>query len=160
MSHPRCNGLEKEREARSSCESRMVKFEVTGDERLTRTSFLAGLTDVEPTESSPTAAEGRMRLSFPAKTVLSNLPLKQEKSRVTLQLVVNAKNIQVMTVASLEDRILRMLVDLERDYVKWMRRELHVDMKNPCSPAIRHFRGQLMTCPNTNSQVLLLSSQM
>ena len=35
-------------------------------------------------------------------TVLSNLPLKQENARV----------IQIMTVASPEDRILRMLVDL------------------------------------------------
>ena len=26
-------------------------------------------------------------------------------------------------------------------------------MKNPYSPAIRHFRRQLTTCPNTNSQV-------
>ena len=94
-----------------------------------------------------------MRVSFPASTVLSNLPLKQQKARVTLQLVVNTGNIQIMTVASLEDRILHMLVDLERDYVKWMRGELHVDMKNPYSPAIRRFRGQLTICPNTNSQV-------
>ena len=56
-----------------------------------------------------------MRVSFPAKTVLTNLPLKQEKARVTLQLVVNTGNIQAMTVASLEDRILRMLVGLDRD---------------------------------------------
>ena len=63
----------------------MVKFEVTGDERLTRT-FLEGLTDVVPTESSTTAAQRRMRVSFPAKAVLSNLPLKQEKGKVTLQL--------------------------------------------------------------------------
>ena len=91
----------------------MVKFEVTGDERLTRT-FLEGLTDVEPTESSTTAAEGRRRVNFPAKTMLFNLPLKQEKARVTLQLGVNTGNIQNMTVASLEDSILRMLVDLMR----------------------------------------------
>ena len=38
---------------------------------------------------------------------------------------------------SLEDRILPLLVDLERDYVKWMRGELHMDLKNPYSPAIR-----------------------
>ena len=44
--------------------------------------------------------------------------------------MVNTGNIQIMTVASLEDRILRMLVGLERDYMKRMRRELHVDMKN------------------------------
>ena len=28
-----------------------------------------------------------------------------------------------------------------------------MDMKHPQLPAIRHFRGQLTTCPNTNSQV-------
>ena len=77
----------------------MVKFEVTGDERLART-FLKGLRDVVPREPSTTAAHVRMRVSFPAK------------ARVTLQLVVNTRNIQSMTVASLEDRILRMLVDL------------------------------------------------
>ena len=133
---------------------KLLKFKVSGNERLTRT-FLAGRTYVEPAESSTTAAEGRMRVNFPTKTVLSNLPLKQEKARVTLQLVVNTGNIQAMTVASLEERILRMLVDLDRDKVKkWMRRELHVDKKNPSSPAIRHFRGQVTTCPNTNSQVL------
>ena len=64
-----------------------------------------------------------MRVSVPAKTVLSDLPLKQEKAKVTLQLVVNTGNIQIMTVASLEDRILRMLVGLEQDYVKLMRGE-------------------------------------
>ena len=37
--------------------------------------------------------------------------------------------------------------------MKWMRGELRIDMKNPYSPAIRHFRGQLTNCPNTNSQV-------
>ena len=58
-----------------------------------------------------------------------------------------------MTVASLEDRILRMLVDLGRDYVKWMRGELHMVMKIRYSPAIRHFRRQLTTFPNTNNQV-------
>ena len=41
---------------------------------------------------------------------------------MTLQLVVNTGNIQIMTVASLEDRILRMLVDVERDYMKWIAR--------------------------------------
>ena len=28
-----------------------------------------------------------------------------------------------------------------------------MDMKNPYSSVIRHFRGQLTNCPNTNSQV-------
>ena len=78
-------------------EREAVKFEVTGDERLTRT-LLEGLTDVEPTESSTTAAKGRMRGSFPAKAVLSELLLKDEKAKVTSQLVVNTGNIQVMTV--------------------------------------------------------------
>ena len=54
-----------------------------------------------------------MRASVPAKTVL-----KQEKAKETLQLVVNTGNIQIMTVSSLEDRFLRMLVDLDRDHVK------------------------------------------
>ena len=57
---------------------------------------------------------------------------------MTLQLVVNTGNIQIMAVASLEDRIVRVLVGLERDYMKRMRRELHVDMKNTYSPAMRH----------------------
>ena len=58
-------------------------------------------------------------MSFPAKAVLFDLPLKQEKAaKVTLQLVVNTGNIQIMTVASLEDGVLRTLVDLERDHVK------------------------------------------
>ena len=46
-----------------------------------------------------------------------------------------------------------MLVELERDNVKWMRGELHVDMKNPYSPAVRHLRGELTICPNTNNQI-------
>ena len=69
---------------------------------------------VVPTESSTTAAQGSMRVRFPAEAVLSDLPLKQVKAQVTLQLVVNTRNIQIMTVASLEDRVLRTLVDLER----------------------------------------------
>ena len=85
MSHPRCYGLEKS-VTPDLLRKPMVKFEVTGDERLTRT-FLEGHTDVEPTESSTTAVEGRTRVSFPAKTVFSILPLYEEK--VTLQLVVN-----------------------------------------------------------------------
>ena len=93
-----------------------------------------------------------MRVNCPAKTVLSNLPLKQGNARMTLPLVVNTGNIKIMTVASLENRILRMLVNQERDYVKWMRRELHTDMNNRYSPAIRHFRRKLTTCPNKNSQ--------
>ena len=44
-----------------------------------------------------------MRVSFPAKAVLSDLPLKPEKAKVTLQLVVNTGNIQLMVLASLED---------------------------------------------------------
>ena len=35
---------------------------------------------------------------------------------MTLQLAVNTGNIQVMTVASPEDRVLRTMVDLDRDY--------------------------------------------
>ena len=42
-----------------------------------------------------------------------------------------------------------MLVDLERDNAKCMRGELQKDMQNPHSPAVRHFRGQLTTCPNS-----------
>ena len=58
-------------------------------------------------------------MSFPAKAVLFDLPLKQENAaKVTLQLVVNTGNIQIMTVASLEGGVLRTLVDLERDHVK------------------------------------------
>ena len=48
-----------EREARS-LRKPMVKFEVTGDERRTRT-FLEGLADAEPTESCMTAAESDAR---------------------------------------------------------------------------------------------------
>ena len=74
MNHPRCNGLEKSVKPRPLSKL-IVKFEVTGNERLTR-AFLEGLTDVDPTESS-TASEGRMQVNCRAKTVLSNLPLKQ-----------------------------------------------------------------------------------
>ena len=48
--HPRGYRLEKSVKLRP-LRKLMVKFEVTGDERLTRT-FLQGLTDGEPTESS------------------------------------------------------------------------------------------------------------
>ena len=118
MNRPRCKGLEKSVRP-GPLRKLVVEFEVTDDERLTR-MFLEGRTDVESTESSTTAAECRIRVNFPVKTVLSNLPLKQEKARVTLQLVLNTAKIQIMTVASLEDRILRMLVDLESDYVERM----------------------------------------
>ena len=149
MNHPRCNGLEKSVKPRP-LRKLIVKFEVTGNERLTRT-FLEGLTDLDTAESS-TAREGRMRVNCPAKTVLSNLPLKQGIARVTLHLVVITGNIKIITVASLEDRILRTLVNLERDFVKWMRRELHSDINNRYSPAIRHRRRKLTTFPNKNSQ--------
>ena len=69
---------------------------------------------------------------------------------MTLQLVVNTGNIQIITV---EDRLLQTLMDLDRDHVKWTRGSLHMDMKNPYSPATMHFREQLKNCPNTNSQV-------
>ena len=101
-----------EREARSS--QTMVKIEVTGDERLTRT-FLEGLTAWNRRSPQP---QQRVACEFPAKTLLSNLPLRQEKARVTLQLVVNTGNTPIMKVASLEDRFVRMLVGLEGDCVK------------------------------------------
>ena len=75
------------------------------------------------------------------------------KEKVTLQLVVNTVDIQIMTAVPLEYKIFRTPVDLERDFAKWMRRELHMDMDNPYSPAIGLFRRQLTNCPNTNSQV-------
>ena len=109
----------------------MVKFEVTGDERLTRT-FLERLTDVAPPESSTKAAQKRMRVSFPAKP---------------------KGNIQIKTVSPLEFRILRTLMDLVTDNIKWMRRELHMDLKNSNSPAIGQSRGQLTSCPNTNNKI-------
>ena len=150
--HPRCNGLEKSMKP-SPLRKLMVKFEITADERLTRT-LLKGLTDVEATESSTTAAEGRMRVSFPAKTVLTNLPLKQEKSKGDTAArgehgkppgpdcgVSGGQNLAYA--GGLGERLRK----------KLMRGELHVDMQNPYSPAIRHFRGLFMTCPNTNSQV-------
>ena len=127
ISHPRCNGFEKSVKP-DPLRKPVAKLEVAGDERLTRT-FLEGLTDVVPTESSTTAAEGRMRVRFLAKTVSSNLPLKQERAKVTLQLVVNTGNIQITTTTPLEDRMSRMLMDLERDCVKWMRGEPHMDME-------------------------------
>ena len=95
-----------------------------------------------------------MRVNFPAKTVLSNLPLKQEKAKGDAAARgEHGKHPDHDGGISWRTEFVRMLVDLERDYVKWMRGELHMDMKNPYSPAIRHFRGQLTTCPNTNSQV-------
>ena len=68
-----------------------VKFEVNGEEKLTRT-VLEGIADVARAESTT------------AKATLSDFLLKQEKAKVTLQLVVNTANPQVVTVASLEDR--------------------------------------------------------
>ena len=41
---------------------------------------------------------------------------------MTLQLVVNTGKVQVMTSGDLEDRVLQMLVHLERDHVKWIAR--------------------------------------
>ena len=94
-----------------------------------------------------------MRVIFPAKARDVRPSVERKEAKVTLQLVVNTGNIQIMKVAYLEDKSFRTLVDLERDFVKWMRRELHMDMKNPYSPAIRHVRGHVADCPNTNSQV-------
>ena len=76
---PTLQRTREEREARSLTKP-MVKNEVTGDERLRRT-FLEGLTDVVPKKSSTTAAQGRMRVSFPAKAVSSDFPLKTEKAK-------------------------------------------------------------------------------
>ena len=45
--------------------------------------------------------------------------------------------------------IVRTMVELERDNVKWMRGELNMCMKNPHPPAIRHLRGEMTDCPNT-----------
>ena len=102
-----------------------MKFGVTGGEKLTRT-FLEGITDAAPAESATATAQGRMRVCFPAKATLSDLPLEQKKAKVTLQLVVNTGNIQVKTV-------------------------LNMDMKKTCSPVSRHVPGQMTDCPNTNS---------
>ena len=66
MSLPRCNGLETI--ARSSpLQKLMVKFEVSGDEWLTRT-FLEGLTDVEPTESSTELPSQDRVIQHPVET--------------------------------------------------------------------------------------------
>ena len=90
---------------------------------------MEGITDVVPAQSTKTTAQERTRVSFPAKAVLSYLQLQQEKAKVPLQLVVKTGNIQVTTAAFLEDRVLRKMVDLEGDYVKWMRRKLNMDMQ-------------------------------
>ena len=81
-----------------------------------------------------------------------NLPLKRERGKVTLQARDEHEHIRVTTVASLEERVLQMVVDLERDFVKWLRRKLHMDMKCPYSLAVRYFREQLTDCPNTHRQ--------
>ena len=70
-----------EREAPIFHESQKVKFEVTGDERLTRT-FLEGLTDVVPTESSTTAAHECMRVSF--SVVRPSVETRESKSDAAL----------------------------------------------------------------------------
>ena len=72
----------------------------------------------------------------PVPTFRSN----KKRQKVTLQLVVNTGNIQIITV---EDRLLRTLVDLERDHVKWTRGGLHMDMKNPYSPALSRAADEL-----------------
>ena len=109
----------------------MRKFGVAENEQPTRTS-LEGLANA---------------------AVRSNHPLKQGRRKVTLKLVVNRGNVQVITMAPQKDKVLRILVNLERDFTEWMRRVPHTDMERSCSMAIKCFRVQLSDCPNTNSQV-------
>ena len=147
MNLPLFNGLEKSARP-GPLQKLMVKFEVTGDEWLT-TTFLEGLTEVEPTRILNDSSKGSHASELLSQdSVVQPSKETRERVRVTLQLVVNTGNIQIMTVASLEDRVLRMVVGLERDFLKWMRGELHIDMRTPYSPAIRHFRGHLTTCQN------------
>ena len=60
---------------------------------------------------------------FPATSVLVDLPLKEGHARVILWLVGTTGNGRMVTSAAVEDDVLRTLIDLERDNVKWMRGE-------------------------------------
>ena len=82
-----------------------------------------------------------MRVSFAAKAVLSDLPLKQGKGGAAAR-GEHGQQWQNFAHAGGPGEGLRK-----------MEGELHMDMKNPYSPAITHFAGQLPDCPNTNSQV-------
>ena len=102
--------------AREGCEARFLTKAIgeirrhgrrTADENISGSTHRRGTDRVVHNSST-----GCMRVSFPAKAVLSDLPLKQERAIVTLQLVVNTGNILIMSVASLEDRIFRTLVAL------------------------------------------------
>ena len=44
-----------------------------------------------------------------------------------------------MTSAAATDDVCKTLIDVERDYVKWMRGETRLDMVNQYSPALTHF---------------------
>ena len=64
-----------------------------------------------------------------------------ENANVILQLVVTTGNVHVMTSGAVEDDVLGMLIDLDRDYVKQTHGETCLDKRNQYSPAIKHFPG-------------------
>ena len=132
----------------------MVKSEVTSDERLTRT-FLEGLTDVVPEESSTTAAQGRMRVSFPAKAVLSDIPLKQETGKGDT--AARGEHGQHQDhdggISGGPGFFEHWWTWRERDFVEWMRGELHMDMKNPYSPGNRALSRAADELPEREHQI-------
>ena len=90
----------------------MVKVGVTGNEELAR-KLLDGLTDaLFPRIDSVRA---RIRTSLPANAVMRNLSLKRRYTKVILQLVVSKGNV---VAALLDHSVLRILIDLEQDFVE------------------------------------------
>ena len=78
-------------------------------------------------------------------------PRAEGWTEVTLQLVVNTGKVQVMTSGDLEDRVIQMLVHLERDHVKWTARGPEEDLKRPYSLALRHFRKEVTRSVNSGA---------
>ena len=146
--------LKRAREGREARSSPNADGRSRGHRRRTADENVPGRTHRRATDRVPNdSCRGLHAGELPSQDRVVQPSDEARESKSDVQLVVNTGNIQVKTVASLEDRVLRLLVDLESDNVKWMRGELHIDKKNPYSPAIRPFRGRLTTRSNTNSQV-------
>ena len=69
---------------------------------------------VFPQEPTVPPSKGRQRVTFPISSVFHNLPLKERNAWVTLQFVITTGNVYMVTAATLDDEVLRTLIDLER----------------------------------------------
>ena len=87
----------------------MIKFEVTGDERLARSSPKVSRTSFWRKRR----CSQRLRVSSLAKSVLLNQALNKGNAKVTLQLVLTTGNLRRDDVGKVEVE--------EHDHVKWMR---------------------------------------